>query len=465
MVEAKEGDWIEVSSRKNPVDVNLSFTFDGDGEISWLKAISEGMPVELTNPMTVKTYSTFIFSAADGYTLENMTCDVTGVEVLRSIEANTYEVTVTSADVTAAEFNVTVREMQPAEGNSIAVTNGDELLVRFCVNEVKTGNWIRVYCQDTQSEFVYVKANGEEVELIRNDEGLARTAWVQVNGRTVIDTKVETPLQAKTNPTYDDNKHIVAGNVYIEIDGEKLTQAIVHSGQTIKLVAEPETGYIFDHFEKFYSLTMAADGIALEGDTYTFTPADAQENFILFKGVLTEDLNARVYALRGSTAWINYDSETESPSAIGNVYFRLADGNLSRETTALEGQTVHLEIGVLNEEDIDKYEVAGFCLMNGFPTAIIPANYVVQASDADAEGTIWISGLARLKGDAVDEIADESFGYDAATMTVTSEGPVRIYDTNGMLLIEAERGPVSVSHLRKGMYIAVTDAGTIKFVI
>ena len=102
--------------------MNLSFTFDGDGEISWLKAISEGMPVELTNPMTVKTYSTFIFSAADGYTLENMTCDVTGVEVLRSIEANTYEVTVTSADVTAAEFNVTVREMQPAEGNSIAVT-------------------------------------------------------------------------------------------------------------------------------------------------------------------------------------------------------------------------------------------------------------------------------------------------------------------------------------------------------
>ena len=97
--------------------------------------------------------------------------------------------------------------------------------------------------------------------------------------------------------------------------------------------------------------------------------------------------------------------------------------------------------------------------MNGFPTAIIPANYVVQASDADAEGTIWISGLARLKGDAVDEIADESFGYDAATM------PVRIFDTNGMLLIEAERGPVSVSHLRKGMYIAVTDAGTIKFVI
>ncbi len=486
MVEAKEGDWIEVSSRKNPVDATVSFTFEGEGNVSWLQATSEGIPVELSNPMTVKSYSTLIFSAADGYVLENITCDVTGVEVLHMIESDTYSVTVSSPEVTELELNVTVKEMQPAEGYSIAVPNGDELLVRFWemtekdgsmsdtfvkklennrVNEVKTGNWIRIYCQDTQSEFVYVKVNGEEVELVRNDEGLARIAWVQVNGRTVIDTKVETPLQAKTNPTYDDNKHIVAGNVYIEIDGEKLTQAIVYSGQTIKLVAEPETGYIFDHFEKFYSLTMAADGIALEGDTYTFTPADAQENFILFKGVFKEDPNARVYALRGSTAWINYDSETESPSAIGNVYFRLADGNLSRETTALEGQTVHLEIGVLNEEDIDKYEVAGFCLMNGFPTAIIPANYVVQASDADAEGTIWISGLVRLKGDAVDEIADESFGYDAATMTVTSEGPVRIYDTNGMLLIEAERGPVSVSHLRKGMYIAVTDAGTIKFVI
>lgn len=482
MVEAKEGDWIEVSSRKNPIDATVSFTFEGEGNISWLQATSEGMPVELSNPMTVKSYSTLVFAAADGYTLENLTCDTEGVDVLHMIESNTYSVTVSSAEVSALEINVTVNEMQPSEGNSIVVPNGDELLVRYWemtekdgtfvkklennrVNEVKTGNWVRVYCQDSQSEFLYVKANGEDVELIRNDEGLARMAWVEIKGRTVIDAKVSTPLQATTSPTYDDNKHIVAGNVYIEIDGQKVTQAFVQEGQTIKLVAEPETGYIFDHFEKFYSLTMAADGIALEGDTYTFTAADAKENFILFKGVFTEDPNARVFALRGTTAWINYDSPTESPVAVGNVYFRLADGSLSRETTALEGQTVHLEIGVFNEEDVDKYEVAGFCLMSGFPTAIIPTNYEVKATDADGESTIWISGLVRLIGGGVDGITNDSFGYDAATMTVTSEGPVRIYDTNGMLMVEAERGPVSVSHLRKGMYIAVTETGTIKFVI
>lgn len=482
MVEAAEGDWIEVKTRPNPVDVALSFAFNEGADISWLTAVSEGVDVALRNPMTVKSYTKMVFAAADGYKLEGLTCATAGVDVTKV--GDKYEVYIASAGVTAATISVVMSEMQASEGNSIVVVNGDELLVRFWemtdkegtfvkklennrVNEVKTGDWVQVYCKDSQSEFEYVKANGTDVELVRNDEGFARTAWIKVEGRTVIDTKVVTPCQAKTNPTYDEVKHIVSGNVYIEIDGVRYTDVIVKANQTVKLVAEPATGYVFDHFEKFYALTMAADGIVLEGDTYTFTESDVAENFILFKGVFKEDENAKVYAIRGSSAWI-VDADGKlvpGTTAMGNVVFQLTDGSFSRETTALDGQTVKLQIQVFDEETMANYEVAGFSLMSGFPDAVIPSNYVVSGKDADSEGVIWISGLMREKGTGIyDSMADRALSYNARTMTISADAPVRIYNVGGQLVLADEAGEISVAALPKGLYVAKCGDKQIKFV-
>jgi len=361
MVEAVEGDWIAVTSRKNPVDAVISFNFNEGADITWLTATSAGIPVELSNPMTVKSYTTLTFSAADGYVLEGISCETPGISVSAIEGEGKWVVTIENADVTDAAIDVTMSEMQASEGNSIVVPNGNELFVSYWemtekdgvlsetyvkklannrVNEVKTGNWIRIYCQDSQSEFESVTINGVALELERDGDEFIRTVWVEVTGRTVIDAEVVTPCQANTTPTYDDNKHIVVGNVYIEVDGVKYTNVIVHAGQTVKLVAEPETGYVFDHFEKFYSQTMAADGIVLDSDTYTFTQADAAENFILFKGVFKVDENVKVFALRGSTAWaVDNDGKPiqETSGAMGNVVFRLGDCSTSRETTAIEG--------------------------------------------------------------------------------------------------------------------------------
>lgn len=482
MVDAAEGDWIDITSRPNPVDATLSFSFSDGADISWLTATSEGYPVQLANPMTVKSYTTLVFAAADGYTLDGLACVTDGVIVTK--DADTYVVTISSASVTAAVIIVKMGEMQPSEGNSIVVPNGDELLVSFWemtdkdedstfvkklennrVNEVKTGDWIQVYCQDSQSQFEYVKVNGANVELVRNYNGLARTAWVKVDGRTVIDTKVVTPCQAYTNPSYDDAKHIVSGNVYIEIDGVKYTNALVDAGQTVKLVAEPAAGYVFDHFEKFYTLTV--DGIALDGDTYTFTESDVAENFILFKGVFKEDSDNMVYSIRGSSAWIVGSDGQVVPgtTAMGEVVFQLADGSLSRETTAVEGQTVKLQIRVFDQETMDKYEVAGFCLMSGFPTAIIPTNYEVNSKDADNDGVIWINGLMREKNAVgIDSVsADAGLGYDSRTMTVSAAAPVRILDISGKVILSAEAGNVSVADLPHGVYVAVCGDKRIKF--
>ncbi len=489
MVEAVEGDWIAVTSRKNPVDAVISFNFNEGADITWLTATSAGIPVELSNPMTVKSYTTLTFSAADGYVLEGISCETPGISVSAIEGEGKWVVTIENADVTDAAIDVTMSEMQASEGNSIVVPNGNELFVSYWemtekdgvlsetyvkklannrVNEVKTGNWIRIYCQDSQSEFESVTINGVALELERDGDEFIRTVWVEVTGRTVIDAEVVTPCQANTTPTYDDNKHIVVGNVYIEVDGVKYTNVIVHAGQTVKLVAEPETGYVFDHFEKFYSQTMAADGIVLDSDTYTFTQADAAENFILFKGVFKVDENVKVFALRGSTAWaVDNDGKPiqETSGAMGNVVFRLGDGSTSRETTAIEGETVRLEIEVYDEEVANNYEVYGFCLMAGFPNAIIPANYVVSGDDADTDGVIWINGLMRQKGNGVENVTvDSAFRYDASTMTLYAPDTVRIFSASGQLMISTEETLVSVSGLPSGMYIATSGNKTIKFV-
>lgn len=96
------------------MDATLSFTFSDGADITWLTATSEGRPVQLANPMTVKSYTTLVFAAADGYTLDGLSCETAGVTVAK--DADTYVVTISSASVTAAVISVTMGEMQASRG-------------------------------------------------------------------------------------------------------------------------------------------------------------------------------------------------------------------------------------------------------------------------------------------------------------------------------------------------------------
>lgn len=485
LVEAVEGDYINVASRKNPIDATLKFNFNEGADVTWLKATMSDLPVELSNPMTVRSYSTLIFEAADGYVLESLACSTPGVLAMEIVPGTArYSVNIATASVTELTLDVTMKEMEPSEGNSIVIPNGDELFVSFwemtgndsegtfvkalknnTVNEVKTGNWVRIYCKDSQSEFVYVKVNGTEIELSENSDGLARTQWVKVEGRTVIDTKIDTPCIAYTNETFDLNKNIKAGNVFIVVDGKNVTQTKVYAGDTITLAAEPEVGYIFKNFVKYKTADTSDGGTPIEGNTYTFTETDIRDNFILFKGVFVEDENEKSYALRGSTAWLvdeNDEIITSTSSAKGNVVFIQPDGSNTRETVAVAGQTVKLAIGTDDPDFAQNYVVAGFCLMRDFPNHKIPTNYVVDAEDADEDGVIWICGLVKMKEDGIGSISAAKTGYDSASGTLNAEGAIRVYDANGRLVAAGE-GSVSVASLVKGIYVAVTEGKTFKF--
>lgn len=487
-VEAAESDYITIKSRKNAIDATLKFTFSEGADASWLRATSNGLDVVVSTPMTVRSYTTLIFEAAPGYVLQGMEpVGVTpGLMVMEEVSGTArYSVRFGSADLAEATLNVTMKEMEPAEGNSIVIANGDPLFFKYwettenrfssetfvktlsnnTVNEVKTGNWVRVYLTDTESVFTSIKVNGQPIELAQEEGKASRTQWVQINGRTVIDPAMATPTLAYTNPTFDDVKHAQAGNVYFEVDGQKVSQTYVQAGTVLKLIAEPADGYIFKNFE-LYTVedTDITGGTAIDGDTYTVKESDLKDNYLLFKGVFTEDENNKSYVLRGSSAWIvdadgKFDPGTSQSK--GNVVFFLEDGSNVREVIAFAGDVVKLGVGTEDPDFAANYEVAGFSLMAGFPDAVIPANYTVKAEDADTTGVIWICGMVREKGSGVDSIVAAE-GYDAAAGTFCAKGAVKIFDANGRL-VAAGHDTVSVAGLAKGIYIAVANGKTVKF--
>ena len=482
-VTVADGDWVEIVSRKNPVDVELSFNIQG-GTAADLKATVNGQNVNLTSPMTVKTYDETVIAPADGYNITSLTTETQGVTVQNIPDTQKYLVVVNDAAVNKAEIAVTLQEIPAEEGYAIVIPKGDDIFVRYMefskdengeykyvqtltnntVNQVKLGNYVQVYCKDTLSKFRFVRANGTDVTLEPNKDD--RYAYVLIEGRTVIEAEIYTPALAYTQESFDEVKLVKSGSVYFEVNGEKVTSLEVEAGQTVKLVAVPELGYIFDHFERFYSLDV--EGFALTGDEYTFTEADVANNFILFKGVFKENPDEKSYVVRGSKAWLadeNGEIKLGVAGVMGSVVFENNVGELVTEITGVEGTEVKLFVNVTDQETADKYEVWFYCLDTNFPNNKIKgATYTIKAEDADYQNVIWIDAVVREKGTGVEGInAENAFRYNAGADMLYAPAEVKVYDAAGRLVLTSTETEVSLETLPAGLYFAVSNGKQLKF--
>lgn len=486
LVNVEESDWIEIKSRKSPVNVTVNFSLNDGADLSWLKGAVNGQETTLASPMTIQTYSTMEISSRNGYTIESLTCSTEGVELTQNTATKAYLITVPNTDIVTVDLAVSVKEMEPEEGNAIVIPNGDEIIINYwefskneedekytfvkklennTVNQVALGNYVRVYCKDSESRLKYVKINGTDVEEYEPNSD-NRIVYVKIEARTVIEAEAHTPCQAYTEQTFDDIKHIIAGTLYFDIDGRQETRIYPEAGETVKFIPAPEKGYLFDHVEMFYSTTMAAEGIALDKLEYTFTAKDVEENYILFKAVFKENPEEKSFVVRGATAWLmdadgNIVSGTEG--AKGNVVFQNSEGKYVREISGIEGETVKLFVSVSNEEDQGKYQVAFYCFMEGFPNnKISGSEYVINAKDADAESVIWINAVVKDMTSGVDNAKATTLFYDADNQVVTSSDAIKVFSASGKLLISTERHEVSVSGLPAGAYIIVSGKENIK---
>lgn len=488
LVTVADGDWVEIVSRKNPVDVELSFNIQG-GTIEDLTATVDGQNVTLTSPMTVKTYAETVIAPADGYNITSLTTEAQGTTVQNIPDTQKYLVVVNDATVTKAEIAVTLQEIPAEEGYAIVIPKGDDIFVRYMefskdengeykyvqtltnntVNQVKLGNYVQVYCKDTLSKFRFVRANGTDVTLEPNKDD--RYAYVLIEGRTVIEAEIYTPALAYTNESFDEVKLVKSGCVYFEVNGENVKSLDVEAGQTVKLVAVPELGYIFDHFERFYPTDVEGFVLPSDGKTtteYTFTEADVANNFILFKGVFKENPDEKSYVVRGSKAWLadeNGEIKLGVAGVMGSVVFENNVGELVTEITGVEGTEVKLFVSVNDQETAGKYEVWFYCLDTNFPNNKIEgATYTIKAEDADYQNVIWIDAVVREKGTGVEGIdAENSFRYNAGADILYAPAEVKVYDAAGRLVLTSAETEVSLETLPAGLYFAVSNGKQLKF--
>lgn len=485
LVTVADKSYVQVKSRKNPVETKINFNMLNEGtELKWVSVKVNGYAVATEPTITAQTYSTISIAAKPGYTLRTVNCDKSEVTLTYDMLTDTYNYYLSSADVTEVTFDIVAIENQAADGYAIVVPNGNEMLIRYweveyianedryalvkvlennTVNEVKLGNYVQIYRKDGLTFYSSVTVNG--VAMSEKDIE-PRAIYIKIDGRTEIEASCYAPTEVYTLPCYDDVRHVQSGTIQFEVDGEKFERFYAEPGMTAKLIPLPNPGYVFDHYELFYPLTIDSDGIKLEGDSYTFTEEDCTHEFLCIKGFFKVDENKPVYVVRGNNAWLLDDNGEVNPSAtsaMGTVMMELPDGK-SREYTGFEGDVVKLTIEVTDPEYVTLYEVANFCLMSGFPNNIIPTNYTINPADADTDGVIWVCGLMRKKGQGIDGIATESLAYNAETGILTAPAAVKVFDINGQLVIEAAAGEVSTETLAGGLYIAISGNKTLKFV-
>lgn len=488
LANVEEGAYLQVKSRKNPVDTKINLSMLNENtELKWINVKVNGYEIETAATFNVKTYDVISFTAAPGYILQHVECNEPTAAPTYISDPVEYRYYLSSADVSEINFGIVAKEMTPEDGYAIVVPEGNELLIRYwdvelveedgeqryakvqtlannTVNQVKIGDYVQVYMKDGLTKYRSIKVNGEELSA---DQLKNRAVYIEVTGRTEIKAECYAPTYVYSTNSIDDNRHVTSGIIRFEVNGEKVNDFYAEPGMTCKFIPEPADGYMFDHIEFFYPLTIDSEGIKIEGDTYTFTAEDCAYEFLLFKGVFKADDNNPVYKVCGSSAWILNDKgefDEKTSQSIGSVYIRDVDGSSKREYVGFAGDEVTLEIHVLDETYLDEYEVAGFALMSGFPNNVRPTKYVLSADDANTAGEIWICGMIRKKGAGVDGIASEGFRYDHASGIIYAQEAVKVFDINGNLLIDEAAGEVSTATLGEGIYIAVSGGKTVKFV-
>lgn len=475
LVTVAEGSYVDVESRKIPGDVAVSFVLNEGASLSWLTATADGQPFQLAPSITLKSGSAITVAPALGYRIDALTTSTPGCNVVKDSETGIYTLTVGElAD--AATFSVVVNEITAEEGNALVVIKTSSPYLTFLdrnpdgttekkltldqVNEVKIGNNVYFSTYTSGVYIKYVKVNGTDYPEARDK----RFFSVTITGNSTIEVETYQKVDVTTVNTMDTIAHVTCGRLYIVgPDGNNVQNLECEVGQTLTFKVETTVGYKFAGIEKFYPEPV----VNVEGYTYTITEDDADMGMIQFHGVFVKDEENPSYTVRTKGIYETLDGMPNSQ--VGYVYIYTGEGEPTEpnehwvtDYTAAVGEKVRLVC--LCHKD---FTLVSYCLSDGYPNSIFPGvYYTVSADDANAEGTIWITGIVEPKGSGIEGIvADGSLSYDRSSSTLVSATTTHIYSTSGAAVLTAEAGSTDLSALPAGVYIAVAaDGKTLKFV-
>lgn len=460
---------ITISTESVVTAYNVTFAITGNA--SSLTATVDGEPIDLTaSNATVKPGAVLKFNA-------------TGKNRIASINAG--ENTVTENEETG-EFSIVinhdcmisviVEEMTAQEGFAIVSFDCKSPLVTISeyttdndnqpqfvralsptrAYEVKIGNEIRISTITTSLYFESVKINGAEVS--HKDGDSDKLYRVTIEGESEITVTTVSKTQVSGDTVYDPDNHTVIGRLLIKDGDELVSNYHAALGETVEFVAQPTVGYKFESIKCIYPTSMQ-----LEGNTYTITQSDIDNEIVLFGATFVKDEENPSCVVRGNKTVI---STSEGQEVVGEVLLN-NNGTAVSEIVLPVGEKVQL----LPYHNVE-YKFVKFVLWynNDIEVGEVDTErnifvYTVNPDHADTTNVIELAGVF-VKNDAgIDgTTAPASLSYDTALCRLSSNSPVTVYNINAVAVMQAEAGEHSLSHLSDGIYVAISGGNVLKFV-
>lgn len=481
IVELLTGMTLDITSRKLPEAFPVTITTIG-GDLDNLVVRKEnGDVADLSQILTATQGSYITIAPALGYMIESLT----------DAQGNTYSVN-EDTDVWTVWFTetssmISVTFKQQPEGKAFVGFRADEYVSAILFYEdgtrrtdvpslkngrtieVNVGDQVEIYTWGNKVDFGTVTVNGQALEI---PEGATELDWVKIDGRTVIDVTTvphEVLVSVSGNEAIETTIGTGAtiGTVYINEIGQR--SADLKAGSTFYAIPVPQKGFKFDHFEYDWRTldgdlkdNLQYDGV--EDGKYLFTIPEGAA-FVYLKGYFVLDNDNPAYMVEGNTIYEDVEDALEK-RLYGLV--QIDNGTLTgtQNVFAYEGEGVDL-LFFQNIDDFpaDEYYCYSFCLYNK-PEVLIPNHYIVNPADVRDNYIISIGAIFLKRGESgLNGIeAGKGLNYDAATYTVTSDSPVRVYTISGQLVKEFPAGEGSIESLGAGVYVIANATEFVKIV-
>lgn len=447
-----EGCYIDIKSREIPSDVAVTFMCLTPGFYEGVEVTVNGeaktLGTDVAN-LTVPFEAVVNIKAKFGYVLTDVTSEsgfaITSEEgVFQFVADRAGSVTLFGNKIEAGENQAILSLSADNAGVNFYEYSGEtlvQILTTENVNVVTKGNTLRMRLFTSNLFIGNVTVNGTPLTIGKD----ARVVDYTIEGDADIAVETYSKVDVSVYDVADPVNHSFIGKLYIKVGDELLKNYSAAVGETITLVSETAAGYQLDYIKRIYP-----ESDVEYGDTYTISEADLENNLVIFQGVYSVSSETPSYVIRCNQTWV--DNELVGYVLIDN------NGTEVKELRFLEGDEVHL-----NAYARDDYETVRFMLWRD-NSVTLSNPYIVNGADADTEGVIDITAEFRPMGSGIGEVSvNGAISYDRALGQLTADGTIRVYNTTGRLILTSDGGTLSVQTLPAGIYIAVTDNGTLKF--
>ncbi len=333
---------------------------------------------------------------------------------------------------------------------------------------IQIGNYVGVKKFSYDFLFKSITVNGKPIKIDENQEAF-QEYLIEVSEDCIIEALLFDPNEGTLLITcwdsHDGTYGIKIADLYVNDHGTLTKKYNAAPGEEVEFVLP----YTAPGFNLKYLAGKSVSSPDLKDLTSlkfkvpqtVINPETGDPYIYIFEPLCEVNSANPPYLLEFYPTYIDSEEVAGGKEVVG--YLVGIDPYENAETTLMFA-TAGQEVTVLSYER-DDYIFERMFTTNG---RTIQSPYTVDAEDAFVQNgynKINLGADYKPRGEGVEQniIIDKFLSYNKDTQRVESIHSVRIFDMNGKMLIYSE-GDVSVSDLAPGIYIAVSDSDSIKFI-